>query len=357
MTTLVVSATPGIVAVPKTAKASVPVMAVPKAQKQDPVERAKYLHKMQKQQMAAEEQKRQMALRDEIVRTKGAAAANKFDQEYKQKEIQKSEEKVARVAQLKKDLLDQGICPFNDMEGERQMYLAMEGLDLANVRGSLASIQKDLLEISPEKAYDNKMKYNREIIKHVVQDMKNRGLDPVYEFENPKTRSLDYLELKEEDAEMLAARYRENIDLYGQIEAPKEGEMSLKEKLAKGGNDSKSKSEAKRLKAEAKAKAAAEKKAQQAAAKAAAAETKAAAKAEKERAKAEAKAEKERAKAAAAALAVAGENIDQVVADDAEDDAAVADADAETGQSRPVQRGRPRCAHSPPAAHTVCHRE
>jgi hypothetical protein len=127
-------------------------------------------------------------------------------------------------------------------------------------------------------------------------------------------------------AEALAVQYQRNLDLYGQIAIPKEGELSAREMIEKKGKDGGSKDEQKRLKAEAKSKAAAKK-----------AEEKARAQQEKERMKEEkraAKAAAEREKEASSAAAIiapmatpSDANSDKSTYSEARDDESSADTD------------------------------
>jgi hypothetical protein len=286
---------------PQTANAGAPVMAMPKTKAQDPVQNAFDIHERKMMVEAQEELTAFQAKAREIERTKGPAARDEFEKEYKEAQKKKAEEWEKGLEQLKRDLLDQGIDPFLDIEGRRQVILYEKGVDLGSVGGTAFSVEKTYAMKSPEKSFAFKKKANREMIKCMVQDLKNRDIDPLAYFSKNHDKTQMILDLPAAKAEALVTQYQTNLDKYGQIAVPKEGEISAKEMMAQKGKSKASKDDEKRLKAEAKAKAAAEK----AEAKARAKEEKIRATEEKRAAKEAAKKEQEAAKLASAAAVAA----------------------------------------------------
>lgn len=299
-----------LVANPETAHAGAPVMAIPKAKPNDPVQKA--FDRQETKDMAAAQQELSafQAKARAIEKESGPEARDEFEKEFKASQKRKAEENQEGLEQLKRDLLDQGIDPDLDIEGRRQIILYTRGVDLGDVDGTPHNVEKRYEEQGSSEAFAVQKKAHREMIKAMVQDLKNRDKDPLQYFKLNKEKTDMIINLPTEKAEELAAKYNNNLELYGQIVVPKEGEKSAKELMAENG---KTPQEAqKRLQAEAKAKAAAEKAAEKAAAKvekervkAEKLAAKAAAKAEKQAAKEAEKAEKEAAKAAAAAASVA----------------------------------------------------
>jgi membrane-associated HD superfamily phosphohydrolase len=275
----------------KQAHASAPVMAMPKADVRDPGLDALENHERKMQQQAQEELKQYTLKARQIEAAEGSAARDTFEETFKAEQAQLAQERLDRILALKYGLLDQGICPFIDIEGQRQVILVEKGVDLGEVSGTAFNVEKEYEKRSPTKTYAYKRQANREMVKCMVEDMKNRDIDPLEYFKTHQEKTANILELPAAQAAQLASKYRANLDEYGQIAIPKEGEMSAKEKMAKSGGSSSS------SKAEAKAKAAAEK--------AVAKEEKAKAKAEAKAAKEAAKEEKAAAKVAAAAAAAA----------------------------------------------------
>ena len=304
--TLAAASTATTMALPKTAHASAPVMAVPKAEVRDPLTEALDVHQRKMQLLAQQELNAFSAKGREIEATEGAAAREKFEAEYKADQQQQAQDRLDRIKQLKYDLLDKGICPFTDLEGQRRVFEAEKGLDPAKVAGTTFNIEKETAERRPEKSFAFLKQHNRAMIKAMVTDMKNRDMDPLEYFQTHQDKIARILELPAAQAAAFVAKYNENLDLYGQISPPKEGEMSAKEKMAAS---TKGVDNAKQLAKDLKEKARAEKDA----AKLKMKEVKEKAKELKEQARAEAKAAKEEAKkqqdaakvAAAAAIAAA----------------------------------------------------
>mmetsp|Transcript_27948 Transcript_27948/g.75972 ORF Transcript_27948/g.75972 Transcript_27948/m.75972 type:complete len:853 (+) Transcript_27948:103-2661(+) len=335
-----------LVANPETANAGAPVMAIPKAKPNDPVQKAFDRQEIQDMAAAQQELSAFQAKARSIEKESGPAARDAFEKEFKESQRRKAEENQEGLEQLKRDLLDQGIDPDLDIEGTRQITLYTRGVDLGDVNGTPHNVEKRYLEQGSSEAFAVQKKAHREMIKAMVQDLKNRGKDPLVFFRINREKTDMIMNLPTEKAEELAAKYNKNLELYGQIAVPKEGEKSAKELMAESGKTTQgsdiSKDEQKRLKAEAKAKVAAEKAAAKAAAKAEKERVKAeklaakeAAKAEKEVAKEAAKAEKEAAKAAAtAAVSAASTPVDDVeIAPESEIDG---DSVADQGDSTEV---------------------
>jgi len=301
-----------LVGTPQTAHAGAPVMAMPKTKAQDPTQVAFDLHDKKFMIEAQKELTDFQAKARAIEKESGPAARDQFEKEYKESQSKKAEEMNEGLEQLKRDLLDEGIDPTLDVEGRRQLILYTRGVDLGEISGTKFNVEKRYEDLESKEAFSVKKKAHREMIKAMVQDLKNRDMDPVKYFKIHQDKTERILNLPAEKAVSLAAKYNENLELYGQIAVPKEGEKSAKELMAEKGVNEKgdSKELQKRLKAEAKAKAAAEK----AVAKAAAKAEKDRVKEEKRAAKEDAKLEKEAAKvAAAAAVSAAASSAASVV--------------------------------------------
>lgn len=282
---------------PPVAHASAPVMALPKAESRDPAAEALAEHERGMVSKAQAELRERDAKAREIERTQGEAARVRFEKEYQARKEQEALDRTKNIEQLKRDLLDQGIDPFTDLEGLRQVTLMEKGVDLGEVSGTQYNMEKEYERKSPQKSMKVKKAPNRKMIACIVQDMKNRGVDPLDYFSQHQERILSIFELPVGTAQQLAQEYEANLEQYGQITVPKEGEMSMKEKMAQKPTDPKA---AKKAKAEEKARLKAEREQAKAQAKAAKEEEKRL----KQEAKEKAKAEKEAAKAATATAGV-----------------------------------------------------
>lgn len=292
------------------AQAGAPVMAVPKAQRATPEKEALLQAEKRKVLQEQAEMQRVSEKASAIEKEEGEAARLKFEKQYKAQKERQAQEKVEALEKLKRDLLDQGYDPFVDLEGQRQVILLERGVDLGKVPGTLMYLEKQLEgSKNPSKSKLYSQVAHRRVIKAMVEDMKNKGTDPLKYFEAHQDRTQDILAMPLMAAAQMAAKYESNLEQYGQVNVPKEGETSVLEKRKlEGGHKKesteakkKAKEEQKRAKAEAKAKAAAEKQR----AKKEKAAAKEAAKKEKAAAKEAAKKEKEAAAAAAATTAAA----------------------------------------------------
>jgi hypothetical protein len=284
--------------------ASAPVMAIPKAEGRDPVTEAMGVHQRKMATEAQRELNEMAATARKIEAEQGEAARVKYEKEYKEAQIQRAQEKVAAVEQLKRSLLDEGICPFTDLEGQRQVLLLQQGIDLGKVQGTPFNLEQEWEAKNPARSMKVKKAANRKIIACMVQDMKQRGIDPLDYFQKHQDQTEAILDMKPESARRLVEKYEYNLQEYGQITVPKEGEISMKEKLAlqsPGLTKAAEKATAK-ARAETEKQLAKERKAQE----------QAAAKAAKIAAKQEAEIAKEQAKVAAAAASAASEALQSV---------------------------------------------
>jgi len=299
-----------LTSLPKGAQASAPVMAIPKAEARDPLTEALDIHQRKMQAQAQQELNAFSAKGREIEASEGPDARARFEAQYKANQDAKAQERLNRIRQTKYDLLDRGICPFTDMEGQRRVFEAEKGLDPATVPGTPFFMERDMAERRPEKSYAHLKQHNRAMVKAMVTDMKNRDMDPLEYFRTHQDKIAGILELPAVQAAAYANRYNQNLEMYGQISPPKEGEMSVKEKMAQSpkassadvkqqSNDLEEKIKAEKAAAKQKAKELKEK--AKAEAKAAKEEAKALAKAAKD----EAKKQLEAAKAATAAAIAA----------------------------------------------------
>jgi hypothetical protein len=239
---------------PDMAQASAPVMALPKAEGRDPASEAIMEYE---RRLAA---KTQQELNDmtiearKIEAERGEAARIKFENDWKVRQQEIADERAAGLIELKRNLLDKGICPFTDIEGQRQTLLYSRGVDLGEVPGTQFYLEKEFERTAPKRSTAYKKAINRKAIACMVQDMKNRNIDPLDYFERHQDQTEAILDLPVDRAAALVKQYETNLEEYGQILPPKEDELSVKEKLAIK-DPAAEKAEAKRLQAEAAAKA------------------------------------------------------------------------------------------------------
>ena len=118
------------------------------------------------------------------------------------------------------------------LEGRRQVILYEKGVDLGKVPGTPFHLEKQLERTAPKRSLAYKLETHRKIIACMVQDMKNRGIDPLEYFESHPDQTEMILNLPLPRAMALLQEYTENLELYGQIKPPKPGEQNASEKLA-----------------------------------------------------------------------------------------------------------------------------
>lgn len=246
------------------AHASAPVMALPKAEGRDPSSEALLQHEKQMRAEAQQELADMSKKAREIEATHGEKARVKFEREFKEQQQRRATEKAEGLVQLQRNLLDQGIDPFVDLEGQRQMAFYERGVDLGDVPGTPFHLDKEFEKTNYKKSMAFQKAYHRQCIACMVQDLKNRGLDPLEYFTAHQSRTETLLNLPLLQAKALAEQYSANLELYGQINPPKEGEISALERMKQESNNPATQKAAKaaareaaqRQKAEAKAQAA-----------------------------------------------------------------------------------------------------
>ncbi|GAX26891.1 hypothetical protein FisN_9Lh187 [Fistulifera solaris] len=287
------------VVTPWAAQASAPVMAIPRAEQRDPITDALIEHQRRQTVEAQQELQRMAQQAREIEATQGEAARLNFEKEYYRQKEEAATAKKVGLRKLKLELLEQGIDPFTDIEGQRQLILYEKGVDLADVSGTPFNLEKEMARRSPKKTVAFQKAPHRKIIACMVQELNNRGEDPIEYFQKHQDKTSKIMEMPYEKAALLAQQFSANLEQYGQVRKPAEGEKSVKEMMVK--DPAQIKAERDALAQAAKLKAKAEKEA-----------AKAAAKAEKEARKAQAELEK----MASAASAMDTESLGSDVVED-----------------------------------------
>lgn len=211
---------------PTVAHASAPVMALPKADQRDPATDAMLDHQ-RRMAVKAQAELRQFAEQArKIEAEQGEAARIQFERNYKQQQEQMAQQKLQQIEQVKRDLLDQGIDPFCDLEGRRQVILQESGLDLGQVPGTPYNMELDLQKRNSPQSFAARHAVQRQIIKCMVQDLKNRQQDPLPYFVQHQDQTATILDMPTPKAMVLLQQYQNNLQQYGQVVPPKEGELS-----------------------------------------------------------------------------------------------------------------------------------
>lgn len=152
---------------------------------------------------------------EEIEQTGGKAARAAFEDEYEQKKIQLGEERVWKRKELLYGLVQQGICPYMDLEGERQVYEFDHGIDLASV--PTTPQQKEFMNLRRNPKLAEKRSKERFILKCIVQDLIAKGEDPLEYMQNNKDKTMEILGLNDKKLTAVAARYQAVIESQGTL--------------------------------------------------------------------------------------------------------------------------------------------
>lgn len=290
--------------------ASAPVTPIRQFKPQDQKKIALEKMKAEQNRIQMQSQMEHQLKCEEIEQTEGKAAREAFEKEFEQKKVNEGEARVFQRKELLYGLLQQGICPFMDLEGERQVYEFDNGIDLATV--PTTPQQKEFMNLRRNPKLGEKRAKERFIIKCIVDDLIAKGEDPLEYMQNNKDKTMEIFSMNDKKLDAVVARYRAIVESQGSLSgvmaeqpfsiAAAIGQVSAPDSVdAASAAKAAAKAEATKLKAQKKA----EQKAAKAEAAAVKAEQKAQKKAEAAKAKAEQKAAKEAAKAEAAMLKVA----------------------------------------------------
>ena len=152
---------------------------------------------------------------DDIEREQGLKARKAYEKAYLEEKIQKAQIRSLERQKLLYSLVDQGICPFVDVEGERQMYLFDYDIDLNKVPSSAQ--QKEMMKLRRDKKWSLRREKERFIVKCIVDDLKVRGEDPLKYLEANKAKTRDIFNLKDKQLDMLFNRYTYLMESQGNL--------------------------------------------------------------------------------------------------------------------------------------------
>eukprot|EP00957_Ditylum_brightwellii_P062501 4743221-Ditylum_brightwellii.AAC.1 len=108
----------------------------------------------------------------------GKAAAEAYEKAEEAKQEEAIRLKAAERPKLFKSLLEQGICPFTDSEGIRQVFMYDEDFDLARVPNTDQNLDSMLMKRNAKKFLEEKS-YTRYVVKCIHDDLRLKGEDPV----------------------------------------------------------------------------------------------------------------------------------------------------------------------------------
>ena len=154
---------------------------------------------------------------DRIESAQGTKARKQFEREYEASLEQAKVEKAAKREELLNSLLDQGICPFTDTEGIRQVFLLDEDIDQAHVEGTEAYY--DHVETMAGKGNRVQKKYllPRFIVKAQVDDLRAHGKEVVSYFQENQARTAKLFDMPERKLQAICEQYQTRIAQYGTL--------------------------------------------------------------------------------------------------------------------------------------------
>ena len=161
---------------------------------------------------------------DRIEEAQGSKVRKQFEAEYEKSLERSRTEKAAKREELLDSLLDQGICPFTDTEGLRQVFLLDEDIDLAQVEGTEAYY--DHVETMAGKGSRVQKKYvlPRFIVKAQVDDLRAHGKEVVPYFQENQARTAKLFDMPERKLQAICEQYQTRIAQYGTLNPVTEGD-------------------------------------------------------------------------------------------------------------------------------------
>ena len=230
---ILTTTTTGILGIhPQSAHASAPVMAVPVQEMPDPEKMALHRVTQQLERQERAEMEAYNAKARLVEQTHGEDARDEFERDYKLAKQAAADLKAEGLRNLRLSLLEQGICPWVDPEGYRQVFMYRTGEDLAKVPGTkyFGNLQFEIR--NDKRAFSVDKEPNREMIRLIVQDCKNKDLDLLEYFEQHQDKTAQILEYPRIIALQKLQLFQNNIKLYGEPSVPKTGTLSLLEQQA-----------------------------------------------------------------------------------------------------------------------------
>jgi len=152
---------------------------------------------------------------EEIESTQGKNARKVYEEQYERNIILQAEARVGQRKELLYTLVSQGICPFMDLEGERQVYQFDHGIDLATV--PTTAQQKEFMNLRRNPKLKDKRAKERFIIKCIVDDLIAKGEDPLTYLENNKDKTREIFALNDKKLDAIATRYKTIIEQQGTL--------------------------------------------------------------------------------------------------------------------------------------------
>jgi len=188
----------------------------------------------------------------EIEATEGLEARKKYEADYQAAITKREEERPIQRRKLLHDLAEQGICPFVDIEGKRQVFLFDEEIDLNKI--PMSDQRQELDDMKTIKNLGATREKQRFLVKCIVEDVKLKGADPVAYLKDNQFDTEEIFEMQENELNYKVLQYKKFIAARGSLSGVKADKPFDTDVAIYGVKDSKAaaKTEKARLKAVAK---------------------------------------------------------------------------------------------------------
>lgn len=147
---------------------------------------------------------------NEIEALEGLEARKAFEQNYEEKNIHRAAERKKLLYKL----IGDGICPFVDVEGERQMYLFDTSQDLNHI--PFSDQQKELALMKDRKWRERRRK-QRYAIKCIAEDVRLQGKDPLCYLEMNQGQTKRLFDLSDRSLDVIVKRYKHLFKTQGNL--------------------------------------------------------------------------------------------------------------------------------------------
>ena len=137
-------------------------------------------------------------------------AGETFENIYEEKKTQRTAERKKLLYQLIQD----GICPFVDVEGERQIYLFDHFQDLNHIP---FSAQQRELSLMKDPKWRERRKKQRYAIKCIAEDIRLQGKDPLSYLEMHQDQTRKIFDLSDRSLDVIVKRYKHLFKTQGNL--------------------------------------------------------------------------------------------------------------------------------------------
>ena len=200
---------------PPAAHASAPIVPISTFEAPDQKEIAMKKIREEKAQTKMKEAMAHQVKCEEIESEQGKNARQAYETQYNTEKAKVSEQKRINRKKMQYSLIDQGICPFMDIEGERQMVLFDDEIDLVKVPSS--NQQREFMKLRRDPKLVEKRAKQRFLVKCIVDDVKLKGEDPLIYLQENKDKTYEIFSMKDKQLSVVVARYKSLVESQGSL--------------------------------------------------------------------------------------------------------------------------------------------